>query len=181
MASQRDRMLVAMMQTVAAKGYGPTTVADVIGGAGVSRKTFYEHFADKEACFLAAYDASVELVLERIRAAAAPADGDRLTVIRRRVGAYLEALEHDPAVARVFLIEIGAAGPAALARRDRVHDAFAALFAEVVPDAPFEQRLAAVGAADTVVTRRVVLGHGAELHELTDRVTAIITALLGDG
>src|SRR5215218_6805837 len=63
MASQRGRMLDAMAQVVAEKGYGAATVADVIERAGVSRKTFYEHFRDKEACFLAAFDTGVEILL----------------------------------------------------------------------------------------------------------------------
>ena len=57
LASQRGRMLAAIAEAVAEKGYAATTVADVVGRAGVSRKTFYEHFADKEECFLAAWDA----------------------------------------------------------------------------------------------------------------------------
>src|SRR5213080_4602099 len=75
LASQRGRMLGAMADAVASKSYAATTVADVVAGAGVSRKTFYEHFRDKEECFLAAFDAGVGLVLEAITAAR-PAQGD---------------------------------------------------------------------------------------------------------
>src|SRR3954454_17806727 len=71
--SQRGRMLEAMALAVAEKGYGATAVADVIAGAGVSRKTFYEHFTNKEACFLAAYDAGVTLLLAAINDAVAAA------------------------------------------------------------------------------------------------------------
>src|SRR6185312_6723758 len=73
-ASQRGRMIDAMAQTVAAKGYTATTVADVVAHAGVSRKTFYEHFADREECFLAAYDAAVDVLLGAVaeRMAAGP-------------------------------------------------------------------------------------------------------------
>ena len=52
-----------MAQVVAEKGYAATTVADVVERAGVSRRTFYEQFADKEACFLAAYDVGLAVVL----------------------------------------------------------------------------------------------------------------------
>ena len=65
-ASQRRRMLEAMANATAEKGYVHTTVADVIKRAGVSRETFYEHFSDKEDCFIAAYDAGVEAVLVRV-------------------------------------------------------------------------------------------------------------------
>ena len=70
------RLIEAMVQTVADKGYPATTVADVVERAGVSRKTFYEQFPDREACFLAAYDAGVEYVLGRLAEAGADLDGD---------------------------------------------------------------------------------------------------------
>ena len=66
-ASQRARMIDAMAAVVAEKGYAATTVADVVERAGVSRRTFYEQFADKEACFLAAYEVGLAVVLDRIR------------------------------------------------------------------------------------------------------------------
>src|SRR3954447_24211790 len=66
LASQRGRLLDAMAEAVAQHGYGATTVAHVVALAGVSRKTFYEHFADKEDCFLALYDAGIAYVLGRI-------------------------------------------------------------------------------------------------------------------
>ena len=69
LASQRARMLEAMAHAVAAKGYAATTVADVVGGAGVSRKTFYEHFQDKEDCFLAAFDAGVQVLVDTVERA----------------------------------------------------------------------------------------------------------------
>src|SRR3954454_10930364 len=64
--SQRERMLVAMADATASKGYGNVAVADVIERAGVSRRSFYEHFANKEECFLAAYDAGVAGLLDAI-------------------------------------------------------------------------------------------------------------------
>src|SRR5438105_1831196 len=68
-ASQRSRLIDAMAQVVAERGYPATTVADVVERAGVSRRTFYEQFADKEACFLAAYDVGLTAVLGRIKEA----------------------------------------------------------------------------------------------------------------
>src|SRR3954470_22993998 len=62
--SQRERMLLSMAEAASVKGYAKTTVADVIKRARVSRETFYEHFSDKEDCFLAAYDEAVNHVLE---------------------------------------------------------------------------------------------------------------------
>src|SRR5215208_4754465 len=91
LASQRGRMLEAMAQVVADKGYGAATVADVIERAGVSRKTFYEHFKDKEACFLAAFDTAVEIVLAAVRGAD-PGTGGPVERARARVRPYLQVL-----------------------------------------------------------------------------------------
>src|SRR5919106_1114372 len=64
-ASQRTRLLEAVGRAVAERGYGAATIDDVVRGAGVSKKTFYEHFADKQDCFLAAYEAASEELRDR--------------------------------------------------------------------------------------------------------------------
>jgi AcrR family transcriptional regulator len=117
-ASQRARLIDAMAEVVADKGYPATTVADVVERAGVSRRTFYEQFADKEACFLAAYDAGLDAVLSRIREAVEvnPAAGWRDRA-RAGVEAFLALLASEPAFARALQVEIMTAGPAALDRR----------------------------------------------------------------
>ena len=69
-ASQVGRLVCAVADCVAAKGYASTSVADIIAAAGVSRKTFYEHFADKEACFLAAYEMVADHIRSSMQAAA---------------------------------------------------------------------------------------------------------------
>ena len=74
-ASQRTRLLEAVGRAVAERGYAAATIDDVVRGAGVSKKTFYEHFADKEDCFLAAYEAASEELFERVREAHATARG----------------------------------------------------------------------------------------------------------
>lgn len=164
LASQRGRMLDAIAEVVAAKGYGAATVADVVERAGVSRKTFYEHFRDKEECLLAAYDTGFEILVASMRAAGPD--------LRARIRAYLETLAAEPAFAQTFLIEIGAAGPRARERRERVHDAFAAL----ISDAP--EALACVGATNEIVIRRVGAGRTAQLGELEDLLVSIYERLL---
>ena len=182
MASQRGRMLDAMADAVAEKGYAATTVADVIGRAGVSRKTFYEQFRDKEDCFLAAYDVGVELLLGALREAASE-ESDLLEQARLRTRAYLETLASEPAFARTFMIEVAAAGPAARERRDAVHERFADLLREQVeaaglPPQPAEIYLAAVGATDLLVSREVACGRTAELPQLTELVLQVQLSLL---
>src|SRR3954468_6998447 len=67
--NQRERLLDAIANVVAQKGYAATRVGDITQHAGVSRKTFYELFSDKEDCFLAAYDAITALLMERMQRA----------------------------------------------------------------------------------------------------------------
>ena len=67
--SQRERLLDAAIDVVAEKGYAATTIADLTKAAGISRTTFYELFEDKEACFLAAYDAAADVLARRVEVA----------------------------------------------------------------------------------------------------------------
>jgi AcrR family transcriptional regulator len=114
--SQRERLLEATMQVVAGKGYEATTIADLAKEAGVSRTTFYELFADKEACFLAAYDDSANRLARRLSAAYETEERwpDR---VRVTLAALLEACAVDPAGARLALVDAAAAGPAAQRRQ----------------------------------------------------------------
>jgi AcrR family transcriptional regulator len=181
-------MLDAMVQAVAEKGYARVVVADVIERAGVSRKTFYEQFANKEDCFLAAYDAGVDQLLAAIDAALATLAPDWLAAARRAVETYLERMAASPAFARAFLIEALGAGPAALERRGQVQDRFAAQLEAVhrraradipeLPELPPHTFRAAVGAVNELVTAHV-LEHGAQtLPELTDVILDVHLALL---
>jgi AcrR family transcriptional regulator len=190
-ASQRTRLLEATGRAVADKGYAATTIEDIVRGAGVSKKTFYEHFSDKLDCFLAAYEAASDELLEHVRRAqdaaggaedtatrdagprdatrdgahsygphvdaAHPAGADWLARTRAGIHAYLRWLAAEPALARVFLIEIAAAGPEALERRERLRDRYAERMRELqvansVPDEIFH---AVVAGADDLVVRRL--------------------------
>jgi AcrR family transcriptional regulator len=117
--SQRARILDGMVQVVAERGYIEATIADVIGVAGVSRKTFYELFEDKEDCFLVAYDEWLGILVERA-AEAYESKPSAPWAERLRLGfaALLDTLADNPAVARFCIIEALGAGPKALVRRD---------------------------------------------------------------
>jgi AcrR family transcriptional regulator len=114
--SQRQRLLEATIRVVAEKGYGPATVADLTREAGISRTTFYEMFEDKQACFLAAYDAAVDALVRRVSGAYEAADGPWPERARAGLAMLLEALAEEPALARLALVDVGAAGPAAQRR-----------------------------------------------------------------
>jgi len=115
-----------MIEVVAERGYPETRVVDVIGVAGVSRKTFYELFDSKEDCFLAAYDVLLGNLLGEATDAFESRSGNSWA---ERIAAALERLlrhlaEH-PAEARFAIVEVLAAGPKALARRDAALRQFA--------------------------------------------------------
>ena len=121
--SQRERMLEAMIDTVADRGYHRTTIVEVARRAGVGRRTFYEHFGDKESCFLAAHD----WLLERLAIYAAPAyerPGPWPERVRRGLAALLTAIAYRPEGARLAIIEILAAGPNAHLRHLAAIEAF---------------------------------------------------------
>jgi AcrR family transcriptional regulator len=161
-ASQRTRLLEAVGGAVAEKGYAAATIDDIVRGAGVSKKTFYEHFQDKLGCFLAAYEAASDELYEHVRAAQdgvpAASSADRwLERTRAGIRAYLRWLAAEPALARVFLIEVAAAGPEALARREQLRDRYAERMRELQVESSVPEEIfhALVAAADDLVVRRL--------------------------
>jgi AcrR family transcriptional regulator len=113
--SQRERLLEAAIRVVASKGYAAATIGDLTREAGVSRTTFYELFEDKEACFLAAYDNAIDVLVRRVLTAYESAERwpDR---VQAGLAALLELLAEEPTLARLALVDIGSAGPAAQRR-----------------------------------------------------------------
>ena len=189
-ASQRTRLLEAVGRAVAHKGYAAATIEDIVRDAGVSKKTFYEHFSDKLDCFLAAYEAASDELLAHVREAQEAADvggapaegsppgGEWLARTRAGIHAYLRWLAAEPELARVFLIEIAAAGPEALERRERMRERYAERMRELqvgngVPDEIFH---AVVAGADDLVVRR--LREGRELLELEPTLLYLQVSLL---
>lgn len=170
----RARVMAGMVAAVEEKGYAATTVADIARAARISRRTLYEHFADKEACFLAAYAMmSDSLITEVVTAArAAPVGMPR---VHAATGAYFTALGEQPEVARAFLTEINAVGPVGLELRVKINQRFAAMMADLVaesvgkpgaqlPDGryalPFDSAMASalVGGINELVLNAIVTG-----------------------
>lgn len=128
--TQRDRLIDAMAQIVAAKGYG-APLTEVCAAAGVSTRAFYEHFTDKEACFMATFDRGASL-LQRAVAMAYAQPGAWPIRMRRGLEMLLRLLAAEPAFANLAIVEMLAAGPRARERsRLLVHD-----FVRFFDDAP---------------------------------------------
>src|SRR5690349_15535082 len=124
----RMRLQHAMACAVAEKGYAAVTIADVVAGAQVSKRTFYEHFSGKEDCFFACYsDASDGLAGLVREAAAGSADRDGPHRVVKAVRAYFQALDAGGPIVAAMLTEIQAIGGAGRKlRRQKTHE-FAAL------------------------------------------------------
>jgi AcrR family transcriptional regulator len=187
-ASQRERLLQGISEVVADKGYVSTTVADVLKRAHVSRETFYEHFADKQTCFLAAFEDAAERMLAVAFDSVGPAELPALERMDQALTGYLEALAADPARARTFLIEIYAAGPAGAARRFEIQRRFVELMQGLLladerwrglPDPAFATRMV-VGGIAAMVTGKVAEGDHAALPGLREQILAHIRSLMPD-
>jgi AcrR family transcriptional regulator len=122
-AVQRERLLAAMLRATAELGYREVSVQDVLDRAGVSRPTFYEHFENKEACFLAAFDNAAARLRKRLEAAAGDGDGWRQR-LRLSLEELLRFVAEDPDSAMSLIVDGRAACPPALERRDALLDHF---------------------------------------------------------
>src|SRR4051812_26890861 len=110
-SAQRERMLDAMARAVAAKGYAKVTVSDVVSLAGVSRRTFYEHFADKEQCFLDSYAAGSSAIIASVGATVRDSGAeDWHERVRTGMDAYTRLLAANPDLARALLVDVLGAG-----------------------------------------------------------------------
>ncbi|MFY9614077.1 MAG: helix-turn-helix domain-containing protein [Candidatus Dormiibacterota bacterium] len=174
-ASQLMRILAATAEVVAARGYFGTTVGAIVEAAGVSTKTFYGLYPDKEEAFLAAYSA-LDVVMERMREAALAKTEPR-AMLEAGLRAFLETLAAEPAATRMFVVEATAAGPRVLRRRAQAYHDFASLLA--IPLALARQRQAELPRADEA-TMLAVLGAINELvlQHLVEHDAATIPGLL---
>jgi len=168
-ASQRERLFGAMVATVAGKGYEATTVADVTALSGVSKSSYYEHFKDKQDCFLATVDAILSPALEFAREQGL---GDEEERARAAFELSLQRIGSQTAAAKACLVEIYAAGPPAVALLDASFDSVERLVAatfERIPERegiPPEIVRAIIGGVQKVIYKRLLRGEEDELPRL---------------
>jgi AcrR family transcriptional regulator len=185
--SQRRRLIVAMLDQVAERGYPATTVADVVSAARCSRNAFYELFEDKEACYIAAADETGVEMLDALVSAAREEDS-WLDALRSGTRSYLRWWVDHPRYAAAYLIHLPAAGRRALEQRDRVYADFAAMFeglaararAEhplIPPLPPLAPRLL-VMAITELIAQEVREGRGDGLMKLEDELVRFIVKTL---
>jgi AcrR family transcriptional regulator len=155
--NQRRRLVAGVVHTVGELGYERMTVEAVIARAQVSRRTFYEHFRNKEEAFLAAYDHVMDDLMRRA------VDACKVGGFGAGLLAFLEALAAEPHAARLCIVEVAAAGRDAMARRDVVLHTFTGLLAREM-----DHRVAelTVNGVYGVVHARVEAGRTGELPAL---------------
>lgn len=179
-----------MAQVVAQRGYAAATVSQVVERAGVSRRTFYEQFPDKEACFLAAYDVGVEVLRGHIRAAVEPlSPGDWRGRVRAGIVTYLSVLSEEPAFAWSFTVEVLGAGTAALERRSAVVALFAGLWQGVhqiarsvepaIPRLPREVFVTLTGGLEELARECLRTKGASALPELAEPALRVAMTILG--
>jgi AcrR family transcriptional regulator len=148
--NQRERLFGAIVALAAEKGYEATTVADVLELSGVSRSAFYEHFANKSECFAAAASELVEAMvatLERGNGNGGPNGGGEF------FEAFFAMLRLQPAAARVYFVELHAAGEAGEAVGDRGLATLAKMCEKALNGGPEGE-----GAADSELVRALIGG-----------------------
>ena len=183
--SQRERLLAAVVQVTAEKGYEHTTVADILGEAGVGRESFYELFEDRRDCMLAAHGLLVDDLEEKVRYAY-DAPGEWVDRFRAGLAAALDWFASDPLAARFTLIELGSVGPAFRVRFEDAFTRFVAIVEEGMPDdvprpEPLSGPTLAVGATLARIYREVAVGRTTDLNALLPALTyELLVPFLGE-
>jgi AcrR family transcriptional regulator len=177
--NHRNRLLAGAIESAAERGYPAMTITDITTHAAVSRGAFYRHFADKEECFLAAYDIAVGWLIETVGCALESSE-NWPQALATAVTATLDLFAADSRLARLCTVEVFLAGAAAVARHEALVEHLSAplcggraespLGAELAPQ--LEQAL--LGGAISLIARYVNAGRGEHLPELAPVLTELL-------
>ena len=180
---QRERLLEAMVAVSAESGYQEASVERVLAQAGVSRRTFYDLFEDREDCFIAAYDEIMTHVLTLIvETLAQPSSGE--PGIKRALDVFFRFCIDEPDAARVCVVEVLAAGPRARERRDQALQRLTELVEDTLHENgggklnPLAAR-ALIGGLHELIYLRVDRGETAMLPALAEEIVAAQIVPLG--
>ncbi len=185
--NQRERLIAGLAEAIAENGYAGTTIAHITRHAAVSRRTFYEHFASKDECFVAAYDTVMAELRERV-GQAFEEEGDWPHAVKAGIGAMLHFLAAEPNLARLSMVEALVAGPVVVERYDSAIQSFVPYFQsgregrspEVLARLNPTTEEALVGGMMSLISRRIIAGKTAELESLLpDLVEFTLTPYLG--
>ncbi len=191
MDSQRGRMLRAVALAVAEKGYGETVVTDVIERAHVSRKTFYEHFADLQDCFRQAHVTACDTLLATVVEASRTGPQDGFGAIRSGIRGYFDLIAGEPEMTQAFFADAVAAGPAVAQKRKETMSSLAGLILAgyriaqeddpSLPEPPPLAGTAATGAINEICLSALADETLDELPARTDETVALLRGILTAG
>jgi AcrR family transcriptional regulator len=189
---QRRRLLEAAAAEFARSGYAEASAEAISRAAGMSKATFYEHFANKEECILALFELAATEVLQAMADGTAAGGKDPLQRMRGGLRAFLDILAQHPSESQTLLVEIIGAGPRAAQRRDEVFGRLSARWGQQSPPntrarpragtvarlASPDDAYAIVGAVAELASRQVRLGVPADVRELEPVIERLITGLV---
>ncbi len=185
MQNQRERLLAALTELLAERGYEATTVSMIGKRAAVSKSDFYRQYESKDACFVAAYDGAVEEVREPVLAACGAADSWAEGMVEA-LRALLEGLAADPARTSLILVEGLRAGRGIYDRYQATLESFVVQLRDGAPTPPDGSRPpvatdeAVVGGVAALLSRRVIAGETERLPELLPEIAEFaLTPYLG--
>lgn len=183
----RARLLEGMARAVAAKGYADTTIADIVREASVSRRTFYENFADKAECLIALYEVASGNAIAVLRGAIDPRS-DWQAQVEQAMGAYFGVLTRNPVLLRTLFIDILGLGAPGLAARRRANQQLVDLMLDVVNNRPGERlrktplqpamAMAVVGGINEMVLQAIEQERVGQLQELVAPASALLRAAI---
>jgi AcrR family transcriptional regulator len=174
--SQAEQILRALAAAAGERGYPAVTIADIAARASISQATFYSHFAGKQAALVAAIDSAGSQMLAVAMPAARRTEGWPHT-IRAAFGGALAFCASEPQLARLAVVEINAAGPAAFEQRDRRLEAFLSLMEPgfaAAPDVKPEMAEVILGAVWRLVYRKIVEGSPEDLPQVAPVATYML-------
>lgn len=183
----RHRLLGGMAASVAQRGYADTTVADIVREAGVSKRTFYEHFATKSDCLVALYQSASHAALKVLKDAINPSR-EWQSQVEHALQAYLGCLAADPPLLRTLFIEILHLGQPGLAVRREMYQELADFVVQVVQAQPRQDAaraipiatlaMAVVGGINELVLKAIEDNRTEHLLELAAPASALVRAVL---
>ena len=180
---QRERLFEAAAAVFARAGYAEASAESISREAGMSKATFYEHFANKEECILALFDEGARTVLQAMAQATAAAGDDPAERMRAGINAFLQQVGTHRNESQTLLVEIIGAGPRATERRDAILETFAdAVFEEAARAtngfASREDAFAVIAAGAELASRHVRLGRPPDVRELEPVLERLLLGVL---
>jgi AcrR family transcriptional regulator len=188
---QRQRLFEAAARVFSTVGYADASAEAISREAGMSKATFYEHFANKEECILALVEAAGQASRMAVAAAASAATDDFEAKVHARVHAFLAGLALFPEMARVVMVDVIGVGPIGAAKRDEMLQAFGDFLVDEnrqahetygAPQfASADDAYAIVGAIMELASRQLRTGHPADIRDLEPVIERVVAGVLEQG